>query len=380
MDFIESMELRQRYFHTPKTFINAYLENQSKTHLVENGSISIEMIALGPPGTYSEEAALKLKDVILKLFNISKIDVRLELKTSLIDTLCELKENDSSVYKIVVSPLENVIAGPVDDVCNCLIELSSLHKLTNEINVLPVQTFIGNTIPINHCLASLESLDLYDENCNINYVFSHSHALKQCKKYLDNHIPNAIRIETLSTADSVVQLKNFISENPIMKNKALVICSEYCAEINGLNIIEKGIEDAIGNYTTFLSYFNKALIDLMQNNSLEYDSLSNQTVFNSDLYGLYCVTRENEDLFTMLSSIYSTNGSRFLSFNQISNMNDSKDIAFFKILKKSNDNLSILLQIRIEDAEKKSLEFINTTLSCNCIGFYRLCETHLKEK
>ncbi len=80
---------------------------------------------------------------------------------------------------------------------------------------------------------------------NIENVYSHPMALKQCTDFLRNY-PKIKRIEKDDTSESA----KIVYENKL-KNTAAIASTE-AAEIFGLDIIEKGIETNKQNYTRFL--------------------------------------------------------------------------------------------------------------------------------
>lgn len=80
---------------------------------------------------------------------------------------------------------------------------------------------------------------------NIRQVYTHPLAMTQSQTFLEKH-PNMMRIESDDTAGSARMIKE---EN---RQDAAAIASRLAAEIYGMNILAKDIEDEKKNYTRFL--------------------------------------------------------------------------------------------------------------------------------
>jgi chorismate mutase/prephenate dehydratase len=87
-------------------------------------------------------------------------------------------------------------------------------------------------LTVHQCLLSNSKLD------KITKVYSHPQGLGQTQKWLSTHIPNARRITVKSTAEA--------AEKAALETCAAAVCSEICAELYGLEIIESNIEDGSG--------------------------------------------------------------------------------------------------------------------------------------
>ncbi|CEP09601.1 hypothetical protein [Parasitella parasitica] len=68
--------------------------------------------------------------------------------------------------------------------------------------------------------------------------------LGQTQKWLSAHIPHAKRIPVKSTAEA--------AQKAALETGAAAVCSEICAELYGLDIVEANIEDLAANTTRFL--------------------------------------------------------------------------------------------------------------------------------
>ena len=128
---------------------------------------------------------------------------------------------------LAMIPVDNTIAGRVADV----------HHLMPQGDLF----IIGEHFqPVNHMFLGVKGSQISD----IKHVHSHLHALPQCKKFL-----KTIDAKAHVHADTAGAAKE-ISEKGDKAHAA--IASELAADIYGLDILEKGIEDVKGNVTRFL--------------------------------------------------------------------------------------------------------------------------------
>ena len=79
---------------------------------------------------------------------------------------------------------------------------------------------------------------------DIKEVYSHAQGLSQCSKFIkDNNIAEHIRADTAGSAEMISKTKDI---------KQAAIASSLSAEIYGLSVIKKNIENENGNLTRFL--------------------------------------------------------------------------------------------------------------------------------
>jgi len=95
---------------------------------------------------------------------------------------------------------------------------------------------------ISHVLCALPGTRL-DEVVEVN---SHPIALLQCEVFLQTQLPNAKVAEMADTAGSA----KIIKEQHLVGHAA--ICSEYAANLYGMEILARGIETNKRNFTRFL--------------------------------------------------------------------------------------------------------------------------------
>ena len=131
-----------------------------------------------------------------------------------------------------VVPLENSIEGSVYETYDMLITTNA--RVVGEI-----------ILRIVHCLIALPGVSLKD----VKKIYSHPQALAQCRGFI--YSLGAEPIVTYDTAGSV----KLIKEQQLKDSAA--IASERAAEIHGMNILAREIEDYGRNFTRFLIISNR---------------------------------------------------------------------------------------------------------------------------
>jgi chorismate mutase/prephenate dehydratase len=86
---------------------------------------------------------------------------------------------------------------------------------------------------------------------DLKHLYSHPQPIAQCRVWLENHLPHIPTTEVSSTARAA-ELCNEDSS-------AAAIASELAAQLYGLRIIQRRIEDNIHNFTRFLVIARKGL-------------------------------------------------------------------------------------------------------------------------
>lgn len=172
---------------------------------------------LGPEGTYSEQAAVKI-------FGLS---IDLQTEDSISDVIRSVEAGSTD---LAVVPIENSTEGAVRETHKLLFNTSA--KIIAEI-----------TIPIVHCLLSKSS-----DISKIKKIYSHPQTLGQCSDWLKKHFPNAEIIPASSNAAA--------AEKAATEDSAAALSSAEAGKIYDLNILEKGINDQPGNATRFIALGN----------------------------------------------------------------------------------------------------------------------------
>jgi len=149
---------------------------------------------------------------------------------------------------IGIMAIENTIAG----------SLLGNYELLKE-NKLPIAGEFKQRI--SHCLAALPGQTIHD----IKEVQSHPIALMQCTSFLDT-LPG---IKIVEHEDTALAAKD-VAEKQMTATAA--ICSIRAAEIYGLNILARGIETNKHNFTRFLVFGNKWIVDEIQKNEVSNKS------------------------------------------------------------------------------------------------------------
>ena len=174
---------------------------------------------LGPPGTYAEEALLRLVG--------PEPEQTLVPFPTVID--CFEAVRSGAVPEALV-PIENSIEGSVNQTLDQLAAAGGDVVIRAEI----VQ-------PVRHHLAARQMLPL----SQITRVLSHPHALPQCTAFLRAQLPGAEAVAANSTADAV----RIVSESD---EPWAAIGTLRAADIYGCTVLAADIEDARDNATRFV--------------------------------------------------------------------------------------------------------------------------------
>jgi prephenate dehydratase len=176
--------------------------------------MSIKYAYLGPAGTFTEAALLK----------IAAKDDQLIAYANVTAALDAVRKGECS--KALV-PIENSVEGVV---ARTLDELASGEPL-----VITAET----TLPVTFSLMTLDKTDIKD----IKSIATHPHAESQCRSYIAKNFPNAQVIETSSTAAAAKGLSKGDYDAAI------------AAPIAAKNYQLKVIAEDIGDNTTSVTRF-----------------------------------------------------------------------------------------------------------------------------
>jgi chorismate mutase/prephenate dehydratase len=167
----------------------------------------------GEPGAYSEEAAIRF-------FGKSTKGVPCET----LDAAFEAVKNGEVPFAIV--PVENSLEGSITRAYDLLLDS-------------PLMICGETELRISHCLIAMENATLD----SIKFVYSHPQALGQSRAFL-SHLKAEI-IPASDTAGSVKMIKE------CQRMDSAAVASARAAEIYGMKILAKEIEDNPHNFTRF---------------------------------------------------------------------------------------------------------------------------------
>ena len=215
-----------------------------------------------------------------------------------------------------VLPIENSTAGSVNEVYD-LMKRYDFHIVKSI------------RLKINHCLAAVKGADM----SSITKVTSHPQALSQCAAYLKQH--GFVTAVSENTAVAAKELS--LSQDPT----AAVLCSEDCAAMYGLEILDRSVQDNDSNYTRFICigkrlevFAGASKISVMTSLPHEPGSL-NKTLGRFASIGLDLTKLESRPLADMPFEF-------MFYFDFDGNVFDDKIIALIAELENNSDNFTFL--------------------------------------
>jgi chorismate mutase/prephenate dehydratase len=187
-----------------------YTEIMSACRALEDG---ITVAYLGPQGTFSQEAALKHFGSATAMVPCGSID-----------EVFRQVETGASDYGVV--PVENSTEGAVGRTLDLL--LTTPAKVCGEV-MLPVRQFL---------------LSKSKQRKGICRVYSHTQSLAQCQRWLARNLPHAETVAVVSNAEA--------ARLAARDRRCAAIAPKTAAELYGLRILARNIEDEPRNTTRFL--------------------------------------------------------------------------------------------------------------------------------
>jgi chorismate mutase/prephenate dehydratase len=184
---------------------------------IMSASLSLEgkqtVAYLGPPATFTHLAALRKFGESANCSPVNGIK----------DVFDEV-ERGRALYGVV--PIENSTEGVVNYTLDMFIDSNLLiyGEVYQEVS--------------HHLMSKIERVE------DIQKIYSHPHAIAQCRNWLETNLPNIPVAETPSTARAAERCQ----EEP----HSAAIASELAAQLYGLHILRPRIEDNINNFTRFL--------------------------------------------------------------------------------------------------------------------------------
>ena len=177
----------------------------------------LKVAYLGPEGTFTQLATIKQ-------FGNSVIG---EPLVTVGDVFREV-ETESCNYGVV--PVENSTEGVISHTLDNF--LSSTLKVCGEVE-----------LRVHHHLMRQDPGAGADVN-DVKRIYSHQQTLGQCRLWLDGHYPRIPRVAVTSNAEA--------AQRAAAEPEAAAIAPEIAAELYGLRILSRKIEDLSNNTTRFL--------------------------------------------------------------------------------------------------------------------------------
>jgi prephenate dehydratase len=171
---------------------------------------------LGPPGTFSEEAALAYGGPQAELVPLASIPA---VVTAI----------ETGATEVGLLPIENMLEGSVTFTLDVLIHETSL-RIAGEI-----------VIPIRQYLVARAGVSLPQ----VQVLYAHPQSLGQCRRFVERCLPGVATVASLS--NSAAPVEALADPRP-----AAAISTLRAAEMNNLPILARDIADNTGNVTRFV--------------------------------------------------------------------------------------------------------------------------------
>jgi prephenate dehydratase len=176
---------------------------------------------LGPVGTYAEQAALAYAQWWSS--QTQQPEPHLVPYPSMSQTLYAVERSETDMALV---PIENSIEGSVTTTLDTLWQVDDL-KICQAL-----------VLPIIHVLVTHAA-----KLTTLKTVYSHPQPLGQCQQWLAQHLPQVCLLPTHSTTEAL----KYIADGSVA-----AITSERAANLYGLPILERSIQDYPDNCTRFL--------------------------------------------------------------------------------------------------------------------------------
>jgi prephenate dehydratase len=187
----------------------------------QNGPVRVGV--MGIRGSFSEEAALEYA----RDNHLGRIEIAELVTTARVLAALEAEEIDLGVFA-----LENSHGGVVYE--------SVYAMATHRFHIEDLFE-----IDVNHTLLVHPGLDGRE---GIDRIATHQQAFSQCRMWLRHHFPLTPVTEEPDTAEAA----RLLASGELPPTTA-VIAAERCAELFGLRVLERRIQDLKFNFTTFVA-------------------------------------------------------------------------------------------------------------------------------
>lgn len=168
---------------------------------------------LGPRATFTHLAAMQR-------FGLSAEFLAMR---SITDTFAEVEKGNADFG---VVPVENSTEGSVSPTLDMLVDSSLLISGEEVVE------------------AALHLMSKVGDLGEVRKIYSHPHGLGESRRWLETHLPQVPTVETNSTGAA--------AETAASEPGAAAIASELAANLYGLSILRRRIEDHPNNFTRFL--------------------------------------------------------------------------------------------------------------------------------
>jgi prephenate dehydratase len=178
---------------------------------------------MGIRGSFSEEAALEYA----RDNELGEVEIVELLSTEGVLSAVERGEVDYGIFA-----LENSNGGVVYESVYAM----AAHRF-RVVDLFEID--VNHTLLIHPDLAGREQIDR---------IASHQQAIRQCRMWLRHNFPTTLVTEEADTAEAA----RMLGAGELPANTA-VIAAERCAELFGLRVLERRIQDLKFNFTTFVA-------------------------------------------------------------------------------------------------------------------------------
>ncbi|MDO8614398.1 MAG: prephenate dehydratase [Dehalococcoidia bacterium] len=178
--------------------------------------MSRRLAFLGPPGTFTEEAALRYDPAgsatLVSMASITAVATAVE----------------SGLADEGMVPVENSLEGPVAETLDALVHSARALMIRSEV-----------VLPIEHLLLVRPG----QKADAVKAILSKPEAIGQCRGFLERCFPKAALEASLSTSAAVQEM--------MQRQDAAAIANRRAAEIYGAQVLATGIQDRPHNLTRF---------------------------------------------------------------------------------------------------------------------------------
>ena len=182
-----------------------------------NSNCSRKLCYLGPEGSFTHQAALKVQQQLQSFDNLQLIPTACENVRSIAS---EIEEN----HHLGVIAWENNIEGVVIPNLDLLIDAKNMVGIAR----------VGVDISFDAVVCKSDSID----NCST--IVAHPHALAQCRKFAQEH---GLKEKTASS--------NAAACRDLVPGE-IALCPRICADLYNRQIVSEAVEDFSGARTEFL--------------------------------------------------------------------------------------------------------------------------------